>query len=243
MAKAIAMGSLSLTLRPTKKVCTAMGGAMVAILLGTVGLWFWQNGDLEAKAKIIHEKVDQVEHGERVARRLDEVKTDYQQTQSKLRFLESSVTPGSYVFTMLDQVANLAKSENLQILKFEPKPEPAPPPPATPEARKTWRPQPYDMVHVDMQVQGTFWAVARFVNKLTQFQKIVAQDSVQLAPLAAVAGESPKLNATLKFTGFAFHDDKKPMTVAGPKSLVTGGSGTARRNLENQVIVGGTSGK
>ena len=242
MAKAPAKSSFSFTLRPTRKVCTGMGVAMAAILSGCVGLWFWQNGDLEAKAKIIHAKQDQVEHGERVARRLDEVKTDYQANLSKLRFLESSVSPGAFVPTLLNQIADLAESEKLEIVRFEPHFEPAPAPPNTPEARKAFKPQPYDMWHNDMQVKGTYWAVTRFINKLTQFQKIVAQDSVQLLPLVAVAGESPQLNATLKFTAFAFHDDTKPLTISAPMPLLGRGAGTARRNLENQVI-SGTTGK
>ena len=243
MAKGIATNGFSFSLRPTRKVCMGMGGAMAAIILSCVGLWFWQNGDLEAKSKKIAAQQDQVEHGERVAKRLDEVKLDYQKTQSKLRFLENSVSPGDYVPTMLNQVADLAKVEKLEILKFEPKTDPAPAPPTDPELKKKWKPQPYDMVHVDMQVQGTFWAVARFINKLTQFQKIVAQDSVQLMPLAAVAGESPKLNASLKFTGFAFHDDKKPLEVSASVPLVGRGAGTERRNMENQVMSTGNTGK
>ena len=243
MAKALSMSNLSFSLRPTKKVCTGMGVAMAAILMGCVGLWFWQNGDLEVKARIIHEKQDQVEHGERVAKRLDDVKTDYQKTLSKLRFLENSVAPGAFVPTMLDQIKDLADSEKLEIVHFEPHFDPAPPPPATPEARKTFKPQPYDMYHMDMQVKGTFWAVTRFINKLTQFQKIVAQDSVQLLPLAAVVGESPKLNATLKFTAFAFHDDAKPLSVSAATSGLPAGSGSARRSMENQVITSGAPGK
>jgi Tfp pilus assembly protein PilO len=242
MAKPLSGKGLTFSLRPTKKVCTGMGVAMAGILLGCVGLWFWQDGDLEAKAKVIHSKVDQVENGERVARRLDEVKTDYQANLSKLRFLENSVSPGAFVPTMLDQIAEIAKSEKLEIVRFAPNFEPAPKPPTTPEARKTFKPQPYDMWHVDMQVKGTYWAATRFINKLTQFKKIVAQDSVQLAPLAAVVGESPQLNATLKFTAFAFHDDTKPASLATMTPVTRGGAGTARRNMENQVI-SGTSGK
>lgn len=243
MAKTLSMGNLSLSLRPTKKVCTGMGVAMAAIITGCVGLWFWQNGDLEVKAKAIHDKQDQVEHGERVAKRLDDVKTDYQKNFSKLRFLENSVAPGAFVPTMLDQVSDLAKSERLEITRFEPHFDPAPPPPNTPEARKTFKPQPYDMWHVDMQVKGTFWAVTRFINKLTQFQKIIALDSVQQMPLAAVVGESPKLNATLKFTAFAFHDDAKPLALPSPMPVLPSGAGSARRNMENQVISSGAPGK
>ena len=236
MAKALTLGGKPFSLRPTRKVCMGMGGAMVLILGSCGGLWFWQNDDLEARGKIIRDKVDQVEHGERVARRLDEVKQEQQKVQSKLRFLESSVSPGTYVPTMLNQVADLAKAEKLDIVKFEPKSEPPPLPPTDPEAKKKFHPQPYDMWRVNMQVQGTYWSVARFVNRLTQFQKIVAQDSVQLMPLAAVEGTPPQLNATLKFTGFAFHDDTKPLAVPADLPLLGRGAGTERRALENQVI-------
>ncbi|MGC4045555.1 MAG: type 4a pilus biogenesis protein PilO [Armatimonas sp.] len=236
-------------LKPTKKVCIGMGAVTGAILLGSVGVWFWQNGDLEAKAKIVQAKHDQVEHGERVARRLDEVKTEHEGTANKLKFLESAVSGKTYVSTMLKQIEDMAVAEKLKVLRFDPKHEPAPPPPTDPEAKKKWVPQPYDKEHADMQVQGTFWSVTRFVNRLTKFQKIVSVDAVQLLPLSPVAGTSPSLNATIKLTGFAFHDDEKlqmeagtsTTTTPGSKPLLGAGAGTAHRNAENQVINAGAN--
>jgi Tfp pilus assembly protein PilO len=229
-----------LMLKPTKKVCIGMGGVTAAILLGSVGLWFWQSGDLEAKDKIVQAKHDQVENGERVARRLEEVKKEHDDTANKLKFLESAVSGKTYVSTMLKQIESMAVAEQLKVLKFDPKHEPAPPPPTDPEAKKKWQPQPYDKEHADMQVQGTFWSVTRFINRLTRFQKIVAVDGVQLLPLNAVSGSSPKLNATIKLTGFAFHDELKlaPADGAAPGGtpLLGAGAGTAHRKAQNQVI-------
>lgn len=229
-----------LILKPTKKVCIGMGAVTAAILLGAVGVWFWQSSDLESKGKIVQSKHDQVEHGERVARKLQEVKTTHEDTANKLKYLESAVSGKTYVSTMLKQIEDMAVAEQLKVLKFDPRHEPAPPPPTDPEAKKTWKPQPYDKEHADMQVQGTFWSVTRFVNRLTKFQKIVAVDAVQLLPLNAVAGTSPKLNATIKLTGFAFHDDAKAMAVGGTtdtgRPLLGAGAGTANRKAQNDVI-------
>jgi Tfp pilus assembly protein PilO len=239
------MAKAQLALKPTKKVCLGMGVTTAGILLGAVGVWFWQNGDLEAKAKIVQAKHDQVEHGERVARKLEEVKAEHEQTSNKLKYLESAVSGKTYVSTMLKQIEAMATAEKLDVLKFEPKSEPAPPPPTDPEQKKKWKPLPYDKEHADMQVQGTFWSVTRFVDKLTQFQKIVAVDSIQLLPITAVSGTSPKLTTTIKLTGFAFHDDgKQPeASASGAAPLLGAGSGSARRNMESQVMSAGANGK
>jgi Tfp pilus assembly protein PilO len=238
------MAKQKLVLRPTRKVCMGMGGATLAILAGAVGVWFWQNGDLESKAKVVAKKHDEVEHGERVARRLEEVRTEHAETAKKLSFLESAVAGKTYVPTMLKQVENMAGEEKLTVLKFDPKSEPAPPPPNDPEEKKKWKPQPYDKEHADMQVEGTFWSVTRFINRLTHFQKIVAVDSVQIQPKEPVAGTSPRLNATIKLTGFAFlSSEPQGAASGGATPLLGNGAGTARRNLENQVMSGGTPAK
>jgi Tfp pilus assembly protein PilO len=198
------------TLKPSKQTCVILGVMMGAVLAGSAALYFWQSGEIAATEVIVNQKQAQVASGERVARRLQEVEAAYNDTQGKLRYLETSVTKGEYVPTLLKQMEGLAKSVNLKVSSVRPHLEPAPEPPKEPEARKKWKPQPYDKLMVDMEVSGTYWSTAKMMYRLTEFPKIMTVDTVQLAPQnAAVGATSPNLTVRMKVIGFIFPNDTK----------------------------------
>ena len=102
------------TLKPSKQNCYIMAGLIGAGLVGGVGLYVWQSGEIAKLQGQVKAKEDQVASGEKIAHRLVSSETDYADMQSQLRFLESSVTEGEYVPTLLRQMEDLAKSMNLQ---------------------------------------------------------------------------------------------------------------------------------
>lgn len=194
------------TLKPSRQTCYALGGLMILVLVSTVGVYTWQSGEIAAIETQADQKRVQVASGEKVAHRLQEVETTYAETQGKLRFLETSVTPGEYVPTLLRQMESLAKSVNLKVAAVRPTLEPAPPaPPASDkEARKNWKPQPYDRLIVDMDVSGNYWSVAKLLYRLTEFPKIMTVETVQLTPREPKYGQSPALEVKMKVIGFIF---------------------------------------
>jgi hypothetical protein len=146
----------------------------------------------------------------------------------------------------------LAKGVNLQVGSVRPKLEPAPKPPTDPEARKKFVPWPYDKIHVDMEVRGSYWNVARLLYQLTEFPKILAVEAVQVqsappAPGAAASGKSPDLTVSLKLTGFIFPNDGAAVrsaagTLGNPGAglprfgdAVVGGARSAAQSLAPQV--------
>jgi Tfp pilus assembly protein PilO len=185
------------TLKPSKQTCYALAGLMGVGFIGGAGLYTWQKAQIDALSRQVAQKQEQVDSGEKIARRLIASESAYAETQSQLQYLETSVTAGQYVPTLLRQMENLAKSVNLQVSSIRPKLEPAPAPPADKEARKSFKPWPYDKIHVDMEVRGNYWSVARLLYRLTEFPKILAVSSVQVQSQGEVkTGSSPVLTAT-----------------------------------------------
>lgn len=235
MAKAALLSSTGrLTVRPTKKLCIAMAAISGGILLGCVGLYFWQSGELAAQEKVVQDKIAEVEHGEKVAMRLHQMQDDYNQTNGKLRYLESSVSPDAYIPSLLKQIEALAKSTDLKVIRFTHQREKAPSPPTDKEKLKTFVPQPYDKEHLDMDVEGAYWNVARFVQRLTEFPKIISVGSITATPQSPQTGRSPKLATKIRMTGFVFLADGNQEAAETRRPTV--GSVSALRAEEKAVI-------
>lgn len=204
-----------LTIKPSKKTCIVLAALMGGTLAGSGGLFVWQNGLIAQTEKLVADKQAEVADGEKVTKRLQVVETTYADTQKQIQYLETSVTASEYVPTMLKQMEDLAKQVNLKVSAVRPTMEPAPKPPADKEARKTFKTWPYDKIHVDMDVSGSYWNVARMLFQLTEFPKIMSVEAVQVTPeirpdAQVLAGSSPNLNVKLKLTGFIFPTDGVP---------------------------------
>jgi Tfp pilus assembly protein PilO len=242
MAKVAALAAAPrFSLRPSRKLCTIMGAATAVTLAASGGLYFWQNEEMAKREALVQAKHDEVEHADKQVKRLDTAQGDYQVTSNKLRFLESSVSPDSYIPTMLKQVELLAKSTDLKSMRFTHTREAAPAPPTDKEERKKFKPQPYDKEHIEMDLQGKYWNIARFIYRLTEFPKIISVDSVSIAPQLVTTGQEPGLNVKIKMTGFVFLEDGKGHsgTSPSPASVLasTNGQGTrAVRAEQNKLI-------
>lgn len=207
------------TLKPSRQTCIALAALMGVVFLSGAGVYAWQSGVLEAKQTRLDAKLAEVAGGEKIARRFQSTEADYAASQDQLRNLETTVSAGEYVPTLLRQMEGLARSVHLQVGAIRPKLEPAPPAPADKEARKKWTPWPYDKIHIDMEVRGSYWNLAKLLYRLTEFPKILAVESVQVQPgpaadaaSAGVAGggqAAPVLTANLRLCGFIFPDDGK----------------------------------
>jgi Tfp pilus assembly protein PilO len=195
------------TLKPSKQTCAILGGMMAVTLIGAVGLYVWQSSEIAAVEQRVREKQEEVASGEKIAQRLTQVENDYGNMQNQLRYLETSVTAGQYVPTLLKQMEGLAKSVSLKVASVRPTLEPAPPPPTDKEKRKDFKPWPYDKLHVDMEVSGSYWNVARMLYRLTEFPKIMAVQDLQINPQTSGNGYNSTLSVKMKVTGFIFPDN------------------------------------
>lgn len=204
------------TLTPSKKTIGILGGLTGLMLAGSIGLYVWQTAQMAEIQKQVDFKRSDVASGEKIASRLKKVEEDYAATSGQIRFLETSVTANEYVPTLLRQMEQLAKSVNLKVNSVRPTMEPAPPPITDPEARKKAPPPPpYDKIHIDMDIAGSYWSTAKLLYSLTEFPKIMSVESVQLTPQAAALtpnsapSGSTNLGVRLRLTGFIFPNDGK----------------------------------
>lgn len=242
-------GKAGFTLKPSRQNCIAMGAIIGFLVLSGGGLYFWQSQELGELETEVRAKQVEVESGEKIARRLEAVMDDYNKTQGELRFLETSVTAKEYVPTMLRQTEQLAKSVNLKVLAVRPRMEPAPEPPKDPDAKKSFKAQPYDKISIEMQVQGGYWSVARLLYRLTEFPKILSVEGIQVQTQGQVLPDkAPVLSVNLKLVGFIFPNDGKQLkpgqpakpgaTVPGKKAAPASSQKTASA-AESQEAVSG----
>lgn len=201
-----------LTIKPSKKACIVLASLMGGTVFASGGLFFWQTGQIAEAEKQVAAKQAQVSDGEKITRRLQTVEATYNATQNQIKYLETSVTASEYVPTMLKQMEDLAHQTNLKVAAVRPTLEPAPKPPADKEARKTFKTWPYDKIHIDMDVAGSYWDVAKMLYRLTEFPKIMSVESVTVTPETGSSAQKvvvgpPQLNVKLKLTGFIFPTD------------------------------------
>jgi Tfp pilus assembly protein PilO len=210
------------SLQPSRHLCFALGGAMGVLFAGGSGLYVWQSGRIAETNKQVAIHEGEARASERAAAQLGSLVSSQNEMRTEIRYLETSVAPGEYVPTLLRQTEVLAKSVNLQVAALRPTLEPAPLPPADKEARKKFKPWPYDKIHIEMEVRGGYWNIAKLLYRLTEFPKILSVESVQVQPAAggsnilAPGSAAPQLAATLRVTGYLFKNE--PAAAAALKN-------------------------
>jgi Tfp pilus assembly protein PilO len=222
--------------------------ALAAMLLGCdLIVYVVSSGSVNKVKSDLSSREAQVENSKQTAKRLQTSQAKYEGVSGRLAVLERSVSKAEYVPTMLKQLESTGKSVKLDIVGIRPvaKPDEGPAKPAagsdaagssassTPAPAKKKEIKPYDTMLVDVQVQGSYWNTMRFLDQLTKFPKIVAVNSVQMAPngdsLREVVEQSgkgrnrvsPSLTVTLNLCAFIFPADKVPTAAANPDTTAS----------------------
>jgi len=211
-----------------KRLMMALMGGAGLILLGGGGALVGLNSHLAGLQTTARQKQQEVDGSEGIAKRYLSTQEAYTLTQSRMQCLEASVSPKSYVPTLLGQLQALAAATHLSVQAVRPAP-PAPfVPPAAPvrsatggdaatassdaksDAKKA-TPPPYDTLGIDVDVNGTYADTATFLYSLTRFPKIISVTAVQMHPGGptdkADPHASPTVTTNLKLIAFMFHED------------------------------------
>ena len=196
-----------------------MGGAGL-VLLGGSGILLGLNSHLTSLQTMAAQKEQEVGSSEQITKKYETTLDSYNKTQSHIQFLEASVSPKSFVPSLLGQLQTLAATTHLNVMSVRPAaPPPAPPPPVkstsadgtAPADPKKAVPPAYDTINIDVDVTGTYADTAMFLYSLTRFPKIISVTSVQMHPGAIPAGSgpyaSPSVSTNLKLIAFMFHDE------------------------------------
>ncbi len=219
-----------------KRLMMALMGGAGLILLGGGGALVGLNSHLADLQTAAQQKQQQVDGSEDIAKRYLATQDAYTQTQSRIQYLEASVSDKSYVPTLLGQLQALAATTHLNVTAVRPTASAPPPPPAPArpatggdatasggDAKKAPPPPPYDTIDIAVDVTGTYADTATFLYSLTRFPKIISVAGVQMHPNGQADTASsyapPTVTTNLKLTAFMFHEDGAD-TPPGPGAAV-----------------------
>lgn len=206
---------------PAKQAMFILIGAAGLILLGGGGLLAGLNSRVTGQQTVAQQKEAEVGSSEQIAKRYQTTLDNYNDTQSRMKFLETSVSGKAYVPTLLGQLQSLAAATHLTVTAVRPTTPPPPPAPVAKPASadgsgaaidaKKPVPPPYDTLNIDVETIGTYADTATFLYSLTRFPKILSVTGAQMHPNALAIGASPTASPTvttsLKLVAFVFPDD------------------------------------
>ena len=224
----------------TKRLMMALRGGAGLILLGGGGALVGLNSHLAGLQTVAAQKQKEVDGSEGIAKRYVITQAAYTETQNRIQCLEASISPKSYVPTLLGQLQTLAATTHLNVLAVRPTIS-APVPVAVParpaggsdtttpaaDTKKAPPPPPYDTLDIAVDVTGTYADTATFLYSLTRFPKIISVTSVQMHPSSQTDKDSPQaapmVTTNLKLTAFMFHDDAADTQIdPGPAQAQAG---------------------
>jgi Tfp pilus assembly protein PilO len=214
--------------KPSKKAIAALA----AVVAGQVGvgavIFVQQQAALARATRELNQKQTQLEEGSRLASRLAATDEELQHDRERLRNLETSVPNAGYIPTLLRQVEKLARTTNNTVRSVRPQLEVTPVPTKAqrrtdPEAEekaeknpetKPKAPEPYNRLHIQLTLTGTYANSQRFIQQLTQFPKIVSVDGVTLRPRTnETVGGQPVLDVEMHLTAFIMKDGAVPHSI------------------------------
>lgn len=204
-----------------KRLSMALMGGAGLILLGGGSALVGLNSHLTSLQTTAQQKQSEVGSSEDITKRYETTQAAYTETQSRMQYLEASVSAKSYVPTLLGQLQALAAQTHLTVTSVRPSAvAPAAPAPAKPasgdagadkDLKKAPPPPAYDTLNIDVNVTGTYADTAAFLYDLTKFPKIISLAGAQMHPNGLPTGASPYASPTvttdLRLVAFMFHDD------------------------------------
>jgi Tfp pilus assembly protein PilO len=234
-----------------KRITQALVGVAALVFVVGGGLVFWINAHIHALQVAADDKYAIVSSSQQVTKQFQTTQAAFDETRTRIQFLEQSVTQRSYVPTLLKQIQALAHDTQLTVTAVRPAvtvapPAPvkavtppaggaAPPPPdpgspAAPAAKAKVVPTDYDTLGVDLQISGSYANTTAFLYKLTKFPKIISVSGLQIHPGSTPKGADPKASpvvvASLHLQAYMFHDDAASVTpdaaAAGKTTLASG---------------------
>ncbi len=198
-----------------RKIVMALFAVFALVLLGGA-LCIYRNessrlGDLRTvlqddtkRLDDVHQKVDQ----------MPALEASYSELHSRLACLEKPLPTAAYIPTFLGQIEALARETNNDISGIRPR-EPEKTAASAgkkdvkvnnetgevtkgdtsaddKDKKEAKKPElPYDFVPIEMKIEGTYWTALQFLDKLQQFKKMIAVDTVEFAQGSTDARANP----------------------------------------------------
>lgn len=207
------------SIKPSKKLLACLVGIAFLLIL-TCGLVYKNRAARLHQLELqVREKEEKLANSAKIARQLASVEAKYFDAEAKLGILEQGVSTKAYVPTLLRQIEDLGKKVGLRVVGVRPRPQIAATTsaPSTAESdkkkeQKPKKPEPYEKLDIDIELDGKYWNVVRFLEEITYFPKIITVNGIQITPeTQPMKTSQPDLTVRLSTTAFILKDsDRMP---------------------------------
>jgi Tfp pilus assembly protein PilO len=188
-----------------------LSGVVVA---AGAGLLWMTNSSISEQSAHIETLRKELRDEKTVLKEVDEAKKRVDDLKFKLVHLEAGVQDFAYIPTMLKELEQFGKKNNLEITQV--KPIAAPPSNGKDKDSKKDK-SAYQELNVNVKGRGSYENSLRFLQAIKVFPKIVAVRTVSLSPhvdnSAKKAGK-PLLDLELEIRAYAFKDENKETKTA-----------------------------
>ena len=204
--------------------------AVIAVVLIAAGwlLYGSRTSRLEELNKDLQDQKKELQALQEDIRQQATIKREHAALEQDLSVLEPSVPTYAYIPTFLRQIEEVAIATNNTIRGIRPIPQrktPTPAPSATGEEGGTAAGQPagteqtkkaepklpYDSVGIEVKLQGTYWSLVNFLERLRKFPKLIAINDMDVRPgtTGSEAYQSPQLTIELQMVAVVMKGSTK----------------------------------
>ncbi|MEI8281432.1 MAG: type 4a pilus biogenesis protein PilO [Armatimonadota bacterium] len=200
----------------TPKSFYALTGVVAA---AGAGLMWMANSSISSQTSHIETLKKELRDEKTVLKELEDSKKKVEDLKFKLVHLEAGVQDFAYIPTMLKELEQFGKKNNLEITQVKPLIAPV-----TPGKEEDKRKSAYQELNINVKGRGTYENSLKFLEAIKVFPKIVAVRTVSLSPHLDNTSKKygkPVLELDLELRAYAFKDEKKESkdtkTAAAPK--------------------------
>jgi Tfp pilus assembly protein PilO len=193
---------MKVTLSP--KTFYILSGAVVVVGAGMI--WM-TNSSISDQSNHIATLRKELRDEKEVQAELADSKKRVEDLKFKLVHLEQGVQDFAYIPTMLKELEQFGKKNNLEIVEVKPIPTP---PPTEKEKQSKKEKSAYQELNVHIKARGSYEHSLAFLEAIKIFPKIVAVRTVSLAPhlnSSAIKTAKPVLELELDLRAYAFKEE------------------------------------
>jgi Tfp pilus assembly protein PilO len=195
----------------------------VVVVAAGAGLMWMTNSSISSQVSHIETLKKEVRDEKTVLKELDESKKKVEDLKFKLVHLEAGVQDFAYIPTMLKELEQFGKKNNLDITQVKPLITPTTP---GKDKEDEKRKSAYQELNISVKGRGTYENSLKFLEAIKVFPKIVAVRTVSLSPHLENTTKKygkPVLELELELRAYAFKDDKKDTKETKTAAATTDG--------------------
>ncbi|MBC7326705.1 type 4a pilus biogenesis protein PilO [bacterium] len=199
----------------TRKFLQAVIAFFVVELLLFGFLIYRQQMIIGNLAKEVRDKNTELTKYSQIYRQIPQLEQTLNSLKSQLQTVEWNLPTPAYIPTFLAQLESFAHQCGVKITNISPQQAPPQPPSAAPRSKKeeevgvkrgTYREtqpaqekkpaSPYETISLNLQVEGNFYAIQKFIDGFRRFPKALSLAKLDISP-QLVEGKAPILRVSL----------------------------------------------